>query len=287
MTVSRPDHSHSETLRQPRPFLLPALRSASLGVQYRGTADGAMRGDFFDLLLLDDQRILFFLLDLTALENGQHARPLHIMAQVQDVFRQQGRDMSLSASENESDLLMQLMPEINRALMAAAEDVHPATAVLGCYNQQYGLLTYINAGAQPMIVRNNDGIRTLETNGLPMGLFTHSTYEAQVLAMEPGAALVMASKGVVEARCHKEIFGIQRVSGIVESALTLPAQALCDSVLQAAWKFRQQASRFGPSLRIPDFKQDHLNTDMTVVALVRHKANADKELAAEKINAIR
>jgi serine phosphatase RsbU (regulator of sigma subunit) len=269
MTETRPGDSALKNPRRPLPVLLPAMQGASLGVQYRGAAGGAVRGDFFDVVQMDPHHVLFLLLDLAAPTNRDLQEVLPVMAQVQEVFRQQAQELRSAARSGQEGWLARLVPEVNRGLIAAAEGAHSATAVLGWYDQQQGRLTYANAGAQPMLLRNGDAVRKLDATGVPLGLSAQSSYEVQTLALGPGAAVVIASRGVVEARRHEEVFGLDRVGEVLAVNADAPAQPLCDAVLQAAWRFRQQTSHFGPALRLPDFQQQHLDGDMTVVALAR------------------
>ncbi|HEY6766939.1 MAG TPA: SpoIIE family protein phosphatase, partial [Candidatus Sulfotelmatobacter sp.] len=96
--------------------------------------------------------------------------------------------------------------------------------------------------------------------GLPLGLFSHATSEAHIAGMEPGAALLVVSRGVVEGRCSKkkseeeEEFGLDRVRDFLRTEPGPSAQSLCTSVLNAVSSFTCEPSN-----------QD----DMTALALVR------------------
>ena len=50
---------------------------------------------------------------------------------------------------------------------------------------------------------------------MPLGLFTHVTYEPAVLAFEPGDKLVLATKGVTESRRGTTEFGAKRIERVL------------------------------------------------------------------------
>ena len=97
------------------------------------------------------------------------------------------------------DTLSTLAHEINQAIYNAAGGSRLAPTFLGCFNLPLGLLAYINSGGQPAIFRDSDGTRTLGHVTMPLGLFTHLTYEPAIQAFEPGARLLLVTKGILEA----------------------------------------------------------------------------------------
>ena len=44
-----------------------------------------------------------------------------------------------------------------------------------------------------------------------MGLFSHATCDAALVALPPGAALLLVSRGVLEGKRKREEFGLDRV----------------------------------------------------------------------------
>ena len=58
-----------------------------------------------------------------------------------------------------------------------------------------GILTYCNAGSLLALLRDGANVRVLESGGMPLGLFTHTTFEAVVLALQEGDALLHGHQG--------------------------------------------------------------------------------------------
>jgi serine phosphatase RsbU (regulator of sigma subunit) len=58
-----------------------------------------------------------------------------------------------------------------------------------------------------------------------------------MVALEPGAALLLASRGIVEARTKHEEFGLERVKGALQQSNGASAKELCVSVLDQMQQF--------------------------------------------------
>jgi Stage II sporulation protein E (SpoIIE) len=94
----------------------------------------------------------------------------------------------------------------------------------------------------PGLLRDNTGITPLEATGLPLGLFSHTMQSAASCHLMPGSALLVVSRGIVEADYvdadHQAAeFGLDGVKQSFQNATALNASELCMTVLQAARKF--------------------------------------------------
>ena len=167
---------------------------------------------------------------------------------------------------NESEAIATLAYELNRSLMEAARGVHFTPAFLGCFSLSLGILTYHNAGLLA-VFHDAEGARTLQSGGMPMGLFTHNTYEPAVLAFEPRARLLLVTKAVMESRRGAFEFGAKRIERLLANVQEDSASQICETVLQQAYAFRNRPwTRFYGLLHYGK----HLgNDDLTAVALVR------------------
>ena len=63
-----------------------------------------------------------------------------------------------------------------------------------------GKLMFCNAGHNPPLIYGVDGLRRIETGGMPVGLFEMAPYSCDTLTMKPGDTLVLYSDGVTEAQ---------------------------------------------------------------------------------------
>jgi serine phosphatase RsbU (regulator of sigma subunit) len=160
-----------------------------------------------------------------------------------------------------------LAHDVNRALIEAAHGVRFAPAFLGCFNLTLGILTYHNAGRLLAIFHDAGDVRVLEAGGIPLGLFTHSTYEPAVLAFEPHAKLLLVTKGITERRHGSTTFGIDRIRRILENSKSDSAAEICEVVLREAYEFGHHPWSRVSRLLHP--RKQPCNDDLTVVTLVR------------------
>lgn len=232
----------------------PVLRDAEIAAVFAGERAA---GDFYDSIRVSPNRVLFGLLDVA----GRRGDNQTILADAQQVFREMGTDLLSPVEVNEAEAMTQLCIQLNKTIMEAAEGVHSCPAFAGCYNEDLGIVSYVNAGHTAGLVRKGKDISELPATGLPLGLFSHATCDAPLIALEPGAALVLASRGVIEAKCKEEDFGMEGLEDALQQAPLGKAHDLCVSILNRAQGFACDSS-----------KED----DMTALALVRRPAAAKK-----------
>lgn len=235
-------------LRTPAPASIPEIQGTTVTALYRAARVG---GDFFDFAEAHG-RLVFVLLDIAGKRDGA----LHIAAIVQDRFRQLVPELFHDHDLNEAVALSKLTIDLNRTVIEAADGVRCAPAFVASFHEQFGTLQYVNAGHPPALVRDHGSTALLESNGLPLGLFSHATHDAQFRVLEPGAALVVLSKGLVEARRNAHEFGIEGIRAYLQNTPLTDARGLCSGLLKEV----EQSVKRG------------YQNDMTVLALVRAAA---------------
>jgi serine phosphatase RsbU (regulator of sigma subunit) len=154
---------------------------------------------------------------------------------------------------NEMTAMMQLCHQMNLTILERG--VRSCPAFMGCYNEDLGTVCYANAGHPPGLLRDTTEIVQLEATGLPLGLFSHTTQSAATCALLPGAALVIVTRGIVEAEYDGEEFGLERMQSSLQHATAHSAHGLCLDLLQAVQNFTQSPPT---------------HNDVTVLALVRN-----------------
>jgi sigma-B regulation protein RsbU (phosphoserine phosphatase) len=209
---------------------IPELRNCQMAAIYYGQR---CSGDFYDCVRVSSNRIVFGLFDIAG--KIQQSRP--IVLAVQQSLRSWSMELFERDGLNESEAMLDLWLGINRNVITAASGVHACPAFLGCYNEELKTLTYVNAGHTPGLVRDQTSIKPLPATALPIGLFSHSVPDASVIAMQPGDALLMVSKGMIEARHRGEEFGIERVHEYLLSSSDNSAHEICVGILSQVRQF--------------------------------------------------
>jgi serine phosphatase RsbU (regulator of sigma subunit) len=250
--------NHSKPARTPLPAALPPLKELDLHARYYSSRTG---GDFFDAVAAGPH-VIFLLTDIA----GARAEAHTIASATQDVFRRRVPQLFTTEVINMMDTLATLAHEINQAIYEASGGSRLAPTFLGCYNLPLGLLAYINSGGQPAIFRDSDGTRILGHVTMPLGLFTHLTYEPAIQAFEPGARLLLVTKGIFEAQRGRQQFGVERATAVLENVPNGSAFDLCGVTLEDAHEFRKPLW-YSPE-RLPFVKSQRVE-DLTAVALIR------------------
>jgi serine phosphatase RsbU (regulator of sigma subunit) len=243
----------------PCPVNLTRLKGLDISARYHADRCG---GDFFDGVTIGF-RLVFLLTDIAGPRSETHA----IAAEAQVAFRQRAQELFAPADANESDAIATLAHDVNRSLMEAANGVRFAPTFLGCFNTTLGILTYCNAGRVLAVFRDTTSACVLERGGVPLGLFTHVTYEPAILAFESQDKLLLVTKGVTESRRGAAEFGVKRIERVLEHANGDSASQICDKVLSEAYNFGNH-----PWSRVYDFlftRRQRSDEDLTAVALVR------------------
>jgi serine phosphatase RsbU (regulator of sigma subunit) len=245
------------------PALLPVVWSQFDGVDLYASHHAQCRGgDFFDVLSVR-QYVVFLLTDIA----GPQPQAQEVAYEVQSIFRQRAQELFEGPEVNESNALAELAHAFNLALIEAAHGVRFAPTFLGCINLTLGILTYCNAGNVLALVRSEGNVRVLESNGMPLGLFTHTTFEAAFLALQEGDAVLVVTKGVTESRRGETEFGVQRVTRTLRNTTAASAPAICEAVLHEAHDFAHHPwSRF---LSLFQKSKGRNQDDLTALALVR------------------
>jgi serine phosphatase RsbU (regulator of sigma subunit) len=215
-------------------------------------------GDFFDAVRVGT-RVAFLLSDIAG--KRQAADPIAVA--MQHALRSTAEELFGASDANLMEGAESLVHAINLALIGAAKGgICFAPTVLGCYDPQIGVLAYINAGGQTAAIHDSDGTRALPNASLPLGLTTHMTYEASMQAFEPGAKLLVVTRGVTLSMRGKHPFGVEGVLKALEGAKDQSATGVCRAVLDAAHAYEKRGWGF-------NLGRKPAPEDMTALAMVR------------------
>jgi serine phosphatase RsbU (regulator of sigma subunit) len=232
----------------------PVLRHAEIAAIYTGQR---VAGDFYEFLRVGPSRMLFVLLDVA----GLRAETRDILIDVQKTFRALAPVLFAGEDFNETTAMIGLSNEMNLTILRGG--LRSCPAFIGCYNEDLGTVCYANAGHTPGLLRDRTGITLLEATGLPLGLFSHTTQSAGTCHLMPGSALLVISRGIVEAdyfdaEDQRTEFGLDRAKASFQGDDALSARDLCLSMLQAARKFTPMTPT---------------HNDLTTLALQRNASN--------------
>jgi serine phosphatase RsbU (regulator of sigma subunit) len=207
---------------------VPALRGAEIAAVYY---DRRMAGDFYEFLRVGPSRLLFALLDMA----GRRTEIREPLIAAQQTFHTFAPTLFAGDDFNEATAMMELCRQINDTILRSG--VRSCPAFMGCYNEDMGTVCYANAGHTPALLRDHGGVTLLESTGLPLGLFSLATHSASACHLLPAATLLVVSRGIVEAECEGDEFGMDRTAQAFQRARGASAHALCLDMLQAVHDF--------------------------------------------------
>ena len=83
----------------------------------------------------------------------------------------------------------------------------------------------------------------LASTSLPLGVFSHITPDAGLIALEPGAVLVLVSRSVVVTETKGEEYGLGRVRESLKNTHLASAHDLCTVALEGVRGFTRKPQR--------------------------------------------
>ncbi len=199
----------------------PQLPGLELGDVYESSARVDVGGDVYDYLTLDDGRLAVVLGDVM----GHGVDATADMAMAKYVFRSLARE--------------RVEPS---AFLAAANDVVASELALGKFitmvevviDAARGEVACASAGhPQPRLVLPDGAVEAIPARGLALGIEAPQAYEGVTAAFPAGAAIVLYTDGVVEARRNGEQFGLGRLDELLSRARGLPATEIAGAALAA------------------------------------------------------
>lgn len=181
----------------------PQLPGVSLAGRYLPAAEARLGGDWYDAFGLPDGRLGLAIGDVVG--RGFHAAA--IMGQLRSGLRAYALDgmRPREVLERLSRLLRQLEPGRTATLVYIVLDPHG------------GGLVAASAGHPPPLVNPPDGEpRFMELSGsIPLGAARHARYDEHELDLDPGAALVLYTDGLVERPGESLDAGLERLAATV------------------------------------------------------------------------
>jgi sigma-B regulation protein RsbU (phosphoserine phosphatase) len=161
-------------------------------------------GDFFDLLQLDDRRLVLAVGDVC----GKGLPASLFMSVTVTVLRTAAREYTEAAD---------IVARVNGILCRDNPSGMFATAFFGILDVETGNLSYCNCGHNAPMLIGADGTPTLlPATGLPLGMFEDRSAAQRSIQIRAGETLVVFSDGITEAmNPSQEEFGEDRLAGLL------------------------------------------------------------------------
>ena len=215
------EHEIAQTLqRSLLPRALPDVTGVSVCARYLpGGAGAHVGGDWYDVIALDDGRIVLTIGDIM----GRGTRAAAVMGQLRTAMR---------ACALQDLRPADAMRSVDRLLQDVADDAM-ATAAYLVLDPRTAVLEMVSAGHPPPLLAEPGKQATFVACDphTPLGVLPAPVYESTVTTLPPQALLLLYTDGLVEHRHEDLADGLLRLAGAVEANET-DLDVLCDLVLE-------------------------------------------------------
>lgn len=157
-------------------------------IHYEYRPAGIVSGDYCDLILpaRGDGSLIFLLGDVA----GKGVAASLLMTHLNAMFR------SLARVDIELGKLLEI---VNRLFCESTIAGQYATLICGRINKP-GEIEIGSAGHSPALLVSQSGVTQIDATGLPLGMFSTSSYAVRRIRMEPLDTLLLFTDGISEAR---------------------------------------------------------------------------------------
>ena len=224
------------------PDHLPELPGWDMDVRWQPARE--VGGDFYDILLLDDNKLGLVIADVA--DKGMPAAMF--MTLIRTLIR-------AAASDNISPA--KVLMQVNELLIPDAKHGMFVTVFYAVIELDTGRVVYTNAGHNPPIIKriNSNEMVELTRTSIALGLFEDIEVEQREVTLAPGDWMLLYTDGVTEAFSkNNEMFGIKRLYDILLGNPFTTSKEMLDAIERSVYKFIEGAE---------------LSDDVTLAAICR------------------
>ena len=137
---------------------------------------------------------------------------LAILSRVQVEFRTLGASLFAADDVNESDAMVELCLQLNQHGSGRGPGRARMSRIRGMLQRDAGnCLLCSTRDIPPAWFAMRRELPNCPRPGCHFGLFSHATSDARMVALAPGAALLLASRGIIEGKRHGDEYGLDRL----------------------------------------------------------------------------
>jgi serine phosphatase RsbU (regulator of sigma subunit)/anti-sigma regulatory factor (Ser/Thr protein kinase) len=188
------------------PHELPELRGWQVSAFYRPAA--TVGGDFYDIIELDDGRIMVVEGDVT----GHGVPAALVMASTHALLRS-----TAGITQRPGEVLRR----VNELLVPQIPENMFVTCLALVIDLDSGRTQFANAGHNLPYIRRGGEVIRLEARGMPLGLMSDSVYDEIETQIDTDDIVLIYSDGITEQHnTSGEMFGFDRTAALVGEAKT-------------------------------------------------------------------
>jgi len=185
-------------------------------------------GDYYDFLPLHEEKTGVAVGDVC----GKGIGAAFVATSLCANLRAQAQMESMTSGE--------LMSRLNRFIHRDTPMHQFVTLNYGVWDAATHTFTYSNAGHPPVLhyQAKTRSVHKLDVGGIVLGVFENMEYPTETVSLEAGDTLVLYTDGITEAsNAGDEMFGVERLSEIVEAYGEESSEGLATEIMDAASQF--------------------------------------------------
>jgi phosphoserine phosphatase RsbU/P len=145
--------------------------------------------------------------------------------------------MATSAQRQHAARPERLLTGVNEALCGSTQGQF-VTAAYVYLDAEQGGLCYAAAGHPPMLLLRDGQVRSIEENGLVLGVLSSAEYRSTKRTLRKGDRLLLYTDGVIEAaNGGEEEFGQERLGKLLTASAGRTAEEMADLILSTVQKW--------------------------------------------------
>jgi phosphoserine phosphatase RsbU/P len=223
------------------PDHLPSLPGWDLDVRWQPARQVA--GDFYDILLLDENRLGIVIADVA--DKGMPAALF--MTLIRTLIRAAAKEHTSPAA---------VLKEVNELLVPDIKNGMFVTVFYAVINMESGMVKYANAGHNPPVIRHSSSqtLVELRRTSVALGVFDDIEVEEGEVVLGLGDWIFLYTDGVTEAfSIDEEIFGTSRLFELLINNEYSSSKAILDMIDKSIHEF---------------IKGVDLSDDITIAAII-------------------
>ena len=140
----------------------------------------------------------------------------------------------------------EVMQLVNRHITRLERSTQFVTALYGLLDHRTGEFAYARAGHEPPLLLTADGQveRLPHGPGMSLGMWETITIDRRTIQMPPGSTLLLFTDGMTDCRNPEgDAFGLERIKETFRGLAGLPAQQVCDDLLETLKHYQHGAAQ--------------------------------------------
>jgi sigma-B regulation protein RsbU (phosphoserine phosphatase) len=196
-------------------------------------------GDYYDFLPLGIHELGLAIGDIC----GKGISAALLMANLQATLRSNVMQLRPHDAGNGNRMVAGVVERLNSQIYNYTTANKFASFFYALYDEAQQTLTYCNAGHNPPLYFNGNGVRRLSAGGTVVGIFEDSKYDQETIHLKADDLFVAYTDGIVESiNEYGEEFGENRLIQLIQENRQLSANGIKDLVVDRvlSWTFAEE-----------------------------------------------